>query len=155
VPVWVDPDAPTRAVEATITSPVPVLTTSVSGAPTAGGIVSSPATAIRLLATTSAATTSAVLDRGSYRGPAALVVTTTVGATPTETLDIQGSVDNVNFYNIAYALVATPNTVAVAQITITSAVSTTYLLLTDQAWRYLRLVTATITNVTTTATYYQ
>ena len=155
MPVWVDPDAPARVVEATITPPVPVLTTSVSGAPTAGGIVSSPATAIRLLATTSVATTSAVLDRDSYRGPAALVVTTTVGATPTETLDIQGSVDNVNFYNIAYALVATPNTVAVAQITITSAVSTTYLLLTDQAWRYLRLVTASITNVTTTATYYQ
>jgi hypothetical protein len=43
----------------------------------------------------------------------------------------------------------------VAQITITTAVTTTYLLLTDQAWRYLRVTTGTITNVTTTVTYYQ
>jgi len=104
---------------------------------------------------TTAATTSPRLDRGTYRGPAALVIANIGGATPTETIDLQGSVDGAVWYNVAYALVATPNTVAVAQITVTATATTTYLLLTDQAWRYLRIVTATITNEQTWVTYYQ
>ena len=94
-------------------------------------------------------------DRGfNRRGPAALVITTTVGATPTVTVNIQGSVDGAAFYNVGYALVATPNTVAVAALTITTATTTTYQLLTDQAWRYLKLVYSSNTNVTLTATVY-
>ena len=150
MPVWVDPDVPASSVNATIVAPVPTRRAAITG--TAG---SGPSTAIPLLVGTTVATTSPVLDRGSYRGPAALVIVNVGGATPTETIDIQGSVDNINWYNVAYALVATPNTVAVAQITVTTTATTTYLLPTDQAWRYLRVVTATITNETTTVTYYQ
>ena len=150
MPVWVDPDSPASSVNATIVASVPKLRTAITG--TAG---SGPSTTIPLLVGTTVATTSPVLDRGSYRGPAALVIVNVGGATPTETIDIQGSVDNINYYNVAYALVATPNTVAVAQITVTTTATTTYLLPTDQAWRYLRVVTATITNETTTVTYYQ
>lgn len=95
------------------------------------------------------------IDRGTYRGAGALVVTSTVGATPTVKLDIQGSVDGTNWYNVAYALVATPETVAVAQITITTAVTTTYLLRPDHAWRYLRPTLSVNTNVTIDATYHQ
>ena len=135
--------------------PVAALTTvSASGQPATGARASGPSTAVPMLVSTTAATTSPVVDRGGYRGPAALVIANIGGATPTETIDIQGSVDNVNWYNVAYALVATPNTVAVAQITVTTTATTTYLLPTDQAWRYLRVVTATITNETTWVTFY-
>ena len=93
-------------------------------------------------------------DRGLLRGGAALVVTSAVGATPTVKLDIQGSVDGTNWFNVGYALVATPETVAVAQITITTAVTTTYLLRPNHPWRYLKTVYSANTNVTLTATLY-
>lgn len=87
--------------------------------------------------------------------PGAVVITSVVGATPTVTVNIQGSVDGTNFYNIPYALVATPATEAVAAIVITTAVTTTYLLRpTAQAWRYLKLVYSANTNVTLTAQAY-
>jgi hypothetical protein len=92
------------------------------------------------------------LDRGENRGPGAVVVTSAVGGTPTVKLDIQGSVDGTNWFNIPYALVATPSTFVVTQITITSAVTTVYLLQTGQPWRYLKLVYSSNTNVTLTAT---
>ena len=93
-------------------------------------------------------------NRGAIRigQPAAVVVTTTVGATPTVTVQILGSVDGTNFYKVAYALVATPETVAVADITITTAVTTTYLLRPNHSWQYLKLNYSANTNVTLTAT---
>lgn len=136
--------------------PTPALTkVSRSGQPATGALASGPPTAKVMLNGTTAAVTSPVIDRGGYHGPAALVVRNIAGGTPTETLDIQGSVDNVNFYNVGYSLVATPTTVVVTQITITSSTTTTYLLANAQAWRYLRVVTATITNQQTFVTYYQ
>lgn len=87
-------------------------------------------------------------------GPGAVVITTTVGGTPTVTVNIQGSADGTNFYNIPYALVATPSTFVVTAITITSATTTTYLLQRDQAWDYLKLAYSSNTNVTLTATAY-
>ena len=128
---------------------------SASGNPASGALASGPATAIPLLVASTAAETSRVIDRAGYRGPAALVVANVAGGTPAVTLNIQGSVDNVNFYNVGYALVATPNTVAVAAIAITSSAITTYLLVADQAWRYIRVATSAVTNETTTVTYYQ
>jgi len=130
-------------------------TVSASGDPASGALASGPATAIPLLVASTAAETSRVIDRGGYRGPAALVVANVAGSTPAVTLNIRGSVDNVNFYNVAYALVATPNTVAVAAIAITTTATTTYLLPTDQAWRYLLVATSAITNESTTVTYFQ
>jgi hypothetical protein len=154
MPVWIDPVYGTRPVE--ITTPTAEVTTvSEEGIPASGAPGSAPATRLVMLNGTTAAITSVVLDRGSYRGPAALVVQNIAGGTPAETLDIQGSVDNINFYNAAYALVATPNTVAVAQISITTSATTTYLLVTDQAWRFLRVVIAGVTNEQTWVTYYQ
>lgn len=96
--------------------------------------------------------TSTVAARSKNDKPAAVVVTSTIGATPTVTLNIQGSADGAAYFNIPYALVATPSTFVVAAITITTAVTTTYLLQTDQPWNYLRLVTSANTNVTLTAT---
>lgn len=93
-------------------------------------------------------------DRGlaGIGASGAIVVTSAVGATPTVTVNIMGSVDGVNFFNLAYALVGTPETPAVGAITITTAVTTTYLLRPGHAWRYLKLVYSANTNVTLTAT---
>jgi hypothetical protein len=92
--------------------------------------------------------------RESVSGPAALVVTSTIGATPTVTVNILGSVDGVNFFNIPYALVATPSTFVLSAITITTAVTTTYLLQPTQAWRFVKLNYSANTNVTLTADVY-
>jgi hypothetical protein len=93
-------------------------------------------------------------DRGHSQRAGAVVITSTVGATPTVTVNIVGSVDGTNFFNVPYALVATPETIAVAAITITTAVTTTYLLRPNHAWRFLKLVYSANTNVTLTATAY-
>lgn len=83
-----------------------------------------------------------------------LVVTSTIGATPTVTVNIQGSVDGTQFFNIPYALVATPRTFVLTAITITTAVTTTYLLQENIPYRYVKLVYSANTNVTLTATAY-
>lgn len=93
-----------------------------------------------------------VLDRGgAVDGPALLKITTTIGATPTVTVNIQGSADGTNFYNVAYAASATPETVAVAAITITTATTNYYILRPNHPWRYLKLAYSANTNVTLTA----
>lgn len=91
------------------------------------------------------------LDRGyTLPGAVLLKVTTTVGATPTVTINIQGSMDGTNFYNVAYAVSATPETVAVAAIVITTATTNYYILRPGHPWRYLKLVYSANTNVTLT-----
>lgn len=87
-------------------------------------------------------------------GGGAVVITSTVGATPTVTVNIQGSVDGTNFFNAPYSLVATPRTFVVSAITITTAVTTTYLLQENIPYRFLKLVYSANTNVTLTATAY-
>lgn len=94
------------------------------------------------------------VDRGDRRGPGAVVIANTAGATPTVTVKVLGSVDGTNFYNVAYSLVATPETVAVADLTITTTATTTYLLRPSHAWRYLKLNYSANTNETITATAY-
>lgn len=98
--------------------------------------------------------TTHTLDRGAYRGPMAVRLANADGGGGTVKVDIQGSVDGTNFFNAAYSLVASPETVAVAQITVTAAVTTTYLLRPDHAWRYLKLVYSSNTAETLTATAY-
>lgn len=91
------------------------------------------------------------LDRGTLTGPALLRITTTVGATPTVTINILGSADGTNFFNVAYAASATPETVAVAAVTITTATTNYYILRPNHPWRYLKLAYSANTNTTTTA----
>lgn len=92
--------------------------------------------------------------RGKRDRAGALVILSAIGATPTVTVNIQGSVDGAQFYNIPYALVATPETLTIAAITITTAVTTTYLLRSNHAWRYVKLVYSANTNVTLTVDAY-
>jgi hypothetical protein len=78
----------------------------------------------------------------------AVVITSAIGATPTVTVNIQGSVDGTAYFNVPYALVATPRTFVVTAITITTAVTTTYLLQENVFYKYLKLVYSANTNVT-------
>lgn len=94
-----------------------------------------------------------VADRGvTSVGPALLTIVTTIGATPTVTVDIQGSVDLVDWWNVAYADQATPTVVAIAALVITTAATFRKILQAQQPWRYLRLNYSANTNVTVTAT---
>jgi hypothetical protein len=84
---------------------------------------------------------------------ASLVLTTTVGGTPTVTINIQGSVDGVNYVNIPYSAENTFSaTWVVTALTITTAKTGFYVLQPGHGWRYLKLVYSANTNVTTTAT---
>jgi hypothetical protein len=98
-----------------------------------------------------------VLDRGAACSGGALVIQSVIGTAPvTVTCNIEGSVDGTAWFNIPYALVATPRTFVVTALSaITTAVTTTYLLQELVFWRYLRLKQASSTNVilTLTATY--
>jgi hypothetical protein len=94
------------------------------------------------------------IQRGVYYYGGAIVLANTGGATPTSTVNIMGSMDNVNFYNIPYSLVATPRTFVVSAITITTTATTTYLLQELVPWVYCKLTFATTTNETVTATVY-
>jgi len=89
--------------------------------------------------------------RGMQDRGGAVVITSVIGATPTVTVNIRGSVDGQNWFNIPYALVATPRTFVLTAITITTAVTTTYILQELIPWRYLKLVYSANTNVTLTA----
>src|SRR5213076_2618856 len=94
-----------------------------------------------------------LLSAGATPG-GALVVTSAIGATPTVTVNILGSADGTNFFNIPYSLVATPKTFVVSAITITTAVTTTYLLQETIPFRFVKLNYSANTNVTLTATAY-
>lgn len=92
-----------------------------------------------------------VAYRGDINGPAMLMkITTTVGATPTVTILIEGSLDGTNFFPAAYADAATPATVVATSFAITTATTVYKLLQPNQPWRYLRVTFSANTNVTTT-----
>lgn len=99
--------------------------------------------------------TTNVVDRsggplGAPNGPALVKITTTVGATPTCTYLIEGSVDGTNWFPVANADSATPATVVGATFAITSATTVYRLVQANQPWRYLRVTMSANTNVTNT-----
>lgn len=95
-----------------------------------------------------------IFDRGGSVGPALVTIVTTVGATPTVTVAIEGSADGSDWWAIPYADYATPNTLAVTTFTITTASTNRKILLPDYPWRYGRLTYSSNTNVTLTANVY-
>lgn len=97
-----------------------------------------------------------VADRGIKSvGPALLTIVTAVGATPSVLIDIQGSADGTDWFNVAYATQAAPETPTVAQVgPITTATTSRFILRPDQPWRFLRLNYSANTNVTVTATLF-
>lgn len=127
-------------------------------APTVGANVGSPTVTLCTAQTGTGASTN-VADRGAGYGPAGygpalLTIISTIGATPSVTVDIQGSADNSAWFNIAYATTAAPETPVVTSLTITTAVTSQYILRHNQPWRYCRLLLSANTNVTLTSTLY-
>lgn len=97
-------------------------------------------------------TSTNAVDRGAAtERPALLTITTTVGATPTCTYAIEGSADGADWWPVAYADAATPETVSVATFQITTATTARKILRTGHPWRYLRITYSANTNVTNTA----
>src|SRR5687768_4407329 len=92
-----------------------------------------------------------VADRGPVSSVALLKITTTVGATPSVTIAIEGSPDGTNWFAIPYADSATPTTVAVATFAITTATTVWKILQPNVPVRYVRLTYSANTNVTSTA----
>lgn len=90
------------------------------------------------------------MDRGNMRGAGLLKVDSVAGTTVK--VDIMGSMDNANFFNIAYATAAAPETVTVAQITITTTTTNYYILRPFMPWRYMKIVLSANTGMTITAT---
>src|SRR5215831_128834 len=86
--------------------------------------------------------------------PASLLLSNTAGASPTVTINILGSVDGTNFYNVPYARGATSSTIAVAAITVTSTNTEVITLQANNPWLYLKLNYSANTNETITATFY-
>jgi hypothetical protein len=100
---------------------------------------------------------SAVAARSSssdVQSPGAIVVTNVGTGSPTFTFTIQGSVDGVQFFNIPYALVATPSTYVVAAITTTTSATITYLLQANQPWQFVKLNISALTTETVNAAAY-
>ena len=91
------------------------------------------------------------VDTGAGTGPATLKIVSTIGATPTVTVNIQGSVDGTNWFNVPYSTTAAPSTFVLTALTITTAVTSHYYLQPTYGWRYLKLVMSANTNVTLTS----
>jgi hypothetical protein len=111
----------------------------------------SPNTVLLSSAQTGNGASTNVADTGGTTGPALLTIVSTVGATPTVTVAIQGSVDGGDWFSIAYADTGTPETVSVATFAITTATTTRKILRPKHPWRYLRLDYSANTNVTLTS----
>jgi len=92
-----------------------------------------------------------IVDRGTLRRAGLLTITTVVGATPTVTINIQGSVDGVTWFNIAYAAQSVPETVSVVALVITTATTSSLILRAEHPWRFMKIVLSANTNVTVTA----
>ena len=99
-------------------------------------------------------TSSDIVYRGNRYKGGAVKITSTIGSTPTVTVNLQGSMDGTAWYNVPYALVATPRTFVLTAVTITTAVTTTYLLQEEVAYQFFKFVTTANTNVTLAATAY-
>jgi hypothetical protein len=91
-------------------------------------------------------------DRGGRSDRVSLLtIVTTVGATPTCTYAIEGSVDGVDWWPVAYADFATPETMSVATFVITTATTSRKIMRQHHPWRFLRITYSANTNVTSTA----
>lgn len=106
--------------------------------------------------TTGNNTHSAVVPNRGYEGLAFQFEIEAVGATPTVTFKVQGSLDGTNYYDLGYITDAS-DTIATAALTKTSVAAYIIFLSNPLArsYKYFRLVTTANTNVTYSAKLYQ
>ena len=92
-------------------------------------------------------------------GAGVILITSTIGGTPTVTVNIQGNSGGA-WANLEYALVATPTTWVTTALTITTAVTNLYyvrgpaLNAGAPGFQMIKLVLSANTNVTLTASYF-
>lgn len=97
-------------------------------------------------------------DTATHADYVGLVITSVIGTATVSTLvDIQGSFDGTNWFNVGYATMAAPQTVTFAQLTITTAVATSYKIvgpgeISYVAYKFLRLKFTTNSNIIISAT---
>lgn len=89
-----------------------------------------------------------IVDRGGSLGPAQVVITTTIGATPTCTYLLEGSMDGTAWVAQEYADSATPTVKVTSTFVITTATTKTLIVSDNVPWRFLRLTYSANTNVT-------
>jgi hypothetical protein len=84
--------------------------------------------------------------------PPILRITSTVGATPTVTVNVMGSGDGVTWWNVSYSpLTSAPGDWARVPIVITTAATGLYVLMPGRPWTFLKLIMSLNTNVTLTS----
>lgn len=106
--------------------------------------------AVLSTAQTTDGVTTNVLDRGESTGVATVTFVTTVGATPTVTVQIEGSPDGSAWSPLSTADSATPNTFSTATFTITTATTTVRIVNPASSARFIRCTLSATTNVTST-----
>lgn len=124
-----------------------------SGAAALGALRSAGSAAVTVAQTGTGDSTNVIFRGARYEG-GALVVSNVGTGSPTFTYTIQGSMDGTNFYNIPYALVATPRTFVVTAITTTTTNTITYLLQELVPWQYLKMNVSALTTETVDAVAY-
>jgi hypothetical protein len=81
-----------------------------------------------------------------------LRIVSTIGATPTVTVNIKGSVDGSQWFNVPYSpMGAVAGDYTTAALVITTATTALYALMEGQPWIFLKLVMTLNTNVTLTS----
>jgi hypothetical protein len=84
--------------------------------------------------------------------PPILRIVSTVGATPTVTVNVLGSGDGVTWWNVSYSpLASAAGDWSRAALVITTAVTGLYVLMPARPWTFLKLVMSLNTNVTLTS----
>jgi hypothetical protein len=100
--------------------------------------------------------TTNVLDRGVSATPtgstAQVSIVTTIGATPTATYQVEGSLDGTAWNPLSTADSGTPTVFSTGTFVITTATTTVRIVDPAAAWRFIRVTVSANTNVTSTIT---
>lgn len=107
---------------------------------------------VTIINASTAVARSIVVDYGHdfYHKSSLVRIVSTIGATPSATLAIQGSNDNSTWSNVNYADFATPGTIVSSNLTITTATTIIKQVPERQNFRYLSVNVSADTNVTLT-----
>jgi len=95
-----------------------------------------------------------ILDRGARSAPIGLQITSTIGATPTVTVALEGSMDGTTWFAVPYTDPATPDVSSIATFPITTATVTRKYVRGGFPYRFFRCFMSANTNVTLTIDVY-
>ena len=93
-----------------------------------------------------------IIDRGGNRMTAMLSLKAAVGASPTVTVHVLGSMDAVDYYMVPYAELVDPTNLTTDPIVVNAAGTVHHVMWEDCPWRYMKLNLVGNNNVTLTAT---